>query len=320
MAFLIGTDEAGYGPNLGPLVVTATVWEVPDHLLRRDLYKSLRRGVTNQSPAEDDARVWIGDSKQLYKPGAGLAHLERGVFATLAAVSTKLPLTWQRLLADLDPQGVSEARRLPWYAQFDEPLPTELARTDVERAASQLAAALSAAKMRLCLVRSAIIFEDRFNGLLDTCGNKSSALSAVTLDLVRSLVGDLQAPGLVRCDKHGGRNKYGPLLQQRFSDALVVVRHEGREESRYEMGPPDRRIEFRFTAKGDRHLPSALASMFSKYLRELAMRGFNAFWGDHVTQLKPTAGYPADARRFKQDIAHAQTKLGIRDDMLWRAR
>ena len=29
MALLIGMDEAGLGPNLGPFVVAATVWEVP---------------------------------------------------------------------------------------------------------------------------------------------------------------------------------------------------------------------------------------------------------------------------------------------------
>ena len=29
MGYLIGTDEAGYGPNLGPLVITATTWHVP---------------------------------------------------------------------------------------------------------------------------------------------------------------------------------------------------------------------------------------------------------------------------------------------------
>ena len=30
MGILIGMDEAGYGPNFGPLVVAATAWEVPD--------------------------------------------------------------------------------------------------------------------------------------------------------------------------------------------------------------------------------------------------------------------------------------------------
>ena len=28
MTLVIGTDEAGYGPNLGPLVVAATLWDV----------------------------------------------------------------------------------------------------------------------------------------------------------------------------------------------------------------------------------------------------------------------------------------------------
>src|SRR3954452_13849763 len=30
MGILIGMDEAGYGPHLGPLVIAATVWHVPD--------------------------------------------------------------------------------------------------------------------------------------------------------------------------------------------------------------------------------------------------------------------------------------------------
>ena len=28
MRYLLGTDEAGYGPNLGPLVVAASAWEL----------------------------------------------------------------------------------------------------------------------------------------------------------------------------------------------------------------------------------------------------------------------------------------------------
>ena len=30
MSYLLGTDEAAYGPKLGPLVVSVTVWRVPD--------------------------------------------------------------------------------------------------------------------------------------------------------------------------------------------------------------------------------------------------------------------------------------------------
>src|SRR3954465_11238224 len=32
MGILIGMDEAGYGPHLGPLVIAATAWHVTDEL------------------------------------------------------------------------------------------------------------------------------------------------------------------------------------------------------------------------------------------------------------------------------------------------
>jgi ribonuclease HII len=319
MAFLIGTDEAGYGPNLGPLVVTATVWEVPDGLLKRNLYTTLKQTIANSSPDKDDPRVWIGDSKLLYKPGSGLANLERGVLAALAATSSR-PASWQQLLLAVDPSDTSDARRLPWYERFDEAIPIDISANAAADAGDLLQTGLQRSNITLRRVRSAIVYADRFNGLLDQCGNKSSALSKVTLDLVAEVIADLSGPILVRCDKHGGRNKYGPLLQQRFLDSLVLVRHEGREESRYQSGPAKELKEFRFTAKGDRHLPSALASMFSKYIREVAMRGFNTFWCDQLHELKPTAGYPTDARRFKKEITKVQSKLGISDHILWRAR
>ena len=60
--------------------------------------------------------------------------------------------------------------------------------------------------------------------------------------------------------------------------------------------------------------------MTAKYLRELAMRAFNEFWCGHLPELRPTAGYTQDARRFKQDIAEMQTALGIGDEVLWRTK
>jgi hypothetical protein len=60
--------------------------------------------------------------------------------------------------------------------------------------------------------------------------------------------------------------------------------------------------------------------MTAKYHRELAMRAFNHFWCERVPDLKPTAGYPLDAKRYKKAISPLQTKLGIADDCLWRWR
>ena len=99
-----------------------------------------------------------------------------------------------------------------------------------------------------------------------------------------------------------------------------AVHREGRAESRYELQAGDRPIEFCFRTKGEDFLPSALASMTAKYLRELAMGALNAFWQRHVPDLRATAGYPQDARRFRQQIAKAKSQLGIDDHRLWRTR
>jgi hypothetical protein len=79
-------------------------------------------------------------------------------------------------------------------------------------------------------------------------------------------------------------------------------------------------MEVSFEVRAESYLPAALASMASKYLRELAMAALNAFWSARVPGLRRTAGYPQDASRFKSDIAAAQAELGIDDRMLWRAK
>ncbi|MGC3970314.1 MAG: hypothetical protein QM775_24175 [Pirellulales bacterium] len=86
MAYLIGTDEAGYGPNLGPLVISATLWRVPDDAVDTCLYELLKKSVTSlpRKSKQPDRRVWLADSKVVYSSTAGLAALERGVRAVLA--------------------------------------------------------------------------------------------------------------------------------------------------------------------------------------------------------------------------------------------
>ena len=60
--------------------------------------------------------------------------------------------------------------------------------------------------------------------------------------------------------------------------------------------------------------------MLAKYLRELSMLAFNEFWQSHLPDLKPTAGYPVDAKRFREQIRSVQKQLDVSDERLWRNR
>ena len=105
MPFLIGTDEAGYAPNLGPLVISATVWEVAADWLDDRLYKPLKKVVCNCAAKAHAARVAWADSKALYSPSLGLGVLERGVLAALALCAVN-PIDWRALWHALDPAFV----------------------------------------------------------------------------------------------------------------------------------------------------------------------------------------------------------------------
>lgn len=51
-----------------------------------------------------------------------------------------------------------------------------------------------------------------------------------------------------------------------------------------------------------RHLPTALASMTAKYVRELLLMRFQDYWRQHAPDVRPTYGYYGDGRRFLREI------------------
>ena len=325
MTLLIGIDEAGYGPNLGPLCIGASVWSVDEHALAPspttdappgdlDLYQLLAEIVTS---TPDGERIAIADSKQLYSPGGGLAELERGVLAALGSLREDAS-SWRALI---------EAPELPWYADYDCGLPIDADCKEIGTLVELWQRACESAGARLVDLQVRMVFPQEFNELTEHYGTKGAALSHVSIELLRNVLENLPPSTLrpppsvhITCDKHGGRNRYAALLQHHFSDDIVQVVEESRAVSRYHWGPREARTEICFRTKGEAELPVALASMAAKYHRELAMRAFNAFWCAKIPGLKPTAGYPVDAKRFKKAIAAVQSELEIDDALLWRNR
>src|SRR5687767_604620 len=111
------------------------------------------------------------------------------------------------------------------------------------------------------------------------------------------------------------------MLQDAFPGGWVVALKESAAESRYRIANLDREVEVVFRPRADAEsVAVALASMLAKYLREVCMMQFNAFWAKHVPGLKPTAGYPGDAKRFYDAIRPAMDQLGLPADAVWRKR
>ena len=315
MPYQLGTDEAGYGPNLGPLVITGTLWKTQQ--LQSPLYQHLENCCSLHRTPE---KIHVADSKKVYQ--GKLENLETGVLAILYSIYRSIPPTLQELSelvnVALDWKAIKKVGfpsvRLPIAANPEQ----------VEALGNNLAFQSNVADLKS--IQCQILLPQRFNEQLEKFGNKASLLSATTLNLVQSLLeiphqlNDHPFELLAVCDKHGGRSSYAGLLQQYVTGGLIQTLDEGREQSIYRWDQDRSQIEIQFRTGGESFFPTAVASMFSKYIREVFMDGWNQFWKRKIPDLKPTKGYPADAKRFYAEIEPLLDQINLEKHQIWRRR
>jgi hypothetical protein len=338
MRLVIGIDEAGYGPNLGPLVVAASVWAVEGFGIEAGLapfYPEFRDAPWSaESPW-----VPLGDSKKIHRRGeASDALLEGGAFL-MGTRDPAAPSSWSEILPRVAPLDLPRVESRPWYdAAWIEPVPSAARDASMphRKAAERKLRALGIAFHGF---HARILDELEFNRAVALAGdNKANALAKWSLGLARDAL--LAVPALQRacdaieiyCDRLGGRKRYAPLLMQTWHEPSAdetktasamwfEVLHESSQCSRYRSMWGAMPLSIQFAVDGDSLFPSAAASMLAKGIRESLMGRLNRFWQEQVgDHLKPTAGYAVDAGRFADEIAAARAKLGILEEQWWRMR
>jgi ribonuclease HII len=319
--WIIGIDEAGYGPNFGPFVMTSVACRVSDHCHNANLWRLLCPAVRRSEDA-DEGQVLIDDSKRVYT-AHGLAGLERGVLAMLTpGLSSAFPSSLLALINWACPDDGDELRREVWYRGL-QPLPIHFNPGHLSAWAARCADACAAADIGGWQVRSVVICPQRFNALLDEGGTKGHVLAHALTCLLRWQRSNLSGEDdlVFFIDKHGGRNTYAAMIHHALPDGIVICEQESMACSAYRIHGLERGVRLMFQPRADgEHFCVALASMASKYLREVLMLEFNRFWKEYVPDLKPTAGYPGDAARFLAEIRQTIEKLGLREETLWRRK
>ncbi len=305
--YLGGIDEAGLGPILGPLVVAGMVLEGP---AGTNAWRDLAACFCKKPASRSDKRVRVDDSKRVKTGKHGLAHLERTALTLHYAKTGRLPETLGEFLAGGLSDLPRELARYPWYQDLDGiPFPRWNDRKTLE-----LTAHLTLQQMRKAAV-TCLAYEfhavsvGRFNASIVRHDNKSVTLFESSLPpligIVEASAQDAQDRACdyslhVVLDRQGGRSRYRPLLVQAFPGTKVRSLREGKSLSEYSVGAHTR---LTFVEKGeDRSFPTAAASCLAKYVRELCMERINHYFRQLAPELKPTAGYYSDGRRFLEDL------------------
>lgn len=320
-----GIDEAGLGPLLGPLCLGYSIFRIPTK--GGDLWKRLESEVT-QTARDGLKRIVVADSKKVYARNArGRERLETTVLAFLALLKGGKSISGADLLRTPPPSIRPRAADIalhPWYEHLPAEVPIWTPSDRLTIRSAKLRRAMENVRLELLEAGCRLAPAYELNRSFEETDNKSRSVMLLVLELLQHFWDSYSNEELrVVVDRQGGRWRYGRVLHEAFQGTKLEIIDESPEMSRYLIEEPGegRKMHVTFAERGEeRAFSVALASCFAKYTRELSMEAFNAYFTALQPDLRPTAGYTTDGRRWLKDAAPALAAAQLQDRTLLRER
>ena len=349
---LIGIDEAGYGPKIGPLCHGYAALRCPDceSGTPPDLWELLHPSVMRH-PAYVGSLI-VDDSKKIYTPALGLRVLQQGIRSFLdclgAANSASSDDMYQRILPDADRARLEEdcwGRALENMAQEADKIAAEQAASEAEALKKKtprrkkekphplgpppknipcLSDALNSRNVSVLALGARALSARHYNAALTNHASNKADVNWNVIAEEFSRLMSLAQPGediYAVIDRQGGRKFYTGKISALFAGSMAWVEKETPHASIYKIETPERTIRVAFLVDADGlSFPVALGSMAAKLARELCMQRLNAFFKSHAPEIRPTAGYYGDANRFLKETKALRKKLAIENAALIRTK
>jgi ribonuclease HII len=301
---IVGVDENGLGPLLGPLVTTAVVVETSRYSAKRHAKKGRALGI-------DDSKNTAGFGHMQLAEGLTLALVERLCGRPCAHVDelfAALLLDPHAVLTAPCPEGT---RAQCWQSAVELPC----FGGDASEGHATLEK-LAKADLHVRRLRSAVACTRVLNQRLAQGQSRVELdlelMERLVLDARDTCDEDIQAI----CGMVGGIRNY--LAKMRHLPLRGVSKVPAKKGSLAFDVQQVGLVTFEIDADAN-HLPVSLASMVGKYVRELWMLRQNRFYRGHEPTLEEVSGYHDPVtRRFIAAFELLRGKLGIEVDCFVR--
>lgn len=325
LTLVAGIDECGYGPLLGPLIISSSIFlvqENPEANMWTRLQKSIgkkKKGLGNRILVTDSKKAYKGE--YLRRSKVKVNHLEQTARAFLNQLHLEKSgeLYFASILPVISNDLTRQYTKYPWYL----PLYSDFLPRINQTISDTLIANMLDEGIEFVDFRCLCIDVEEFNRIVDSSGNKATAVTTSVLKLIRQIIAIAifccAKKIVIYCDRLGGRKFYAEMLNELPFFKIIEIVEESNKISKYKLSDGRRELDIQFEVKADdKRLPVALASMVGKYIREKVMQHMNDYFVKSQPGLKPTAGYWVDGWRFIVDLEdETLDKAGLeREDLV----